>query len=162
MRAPDGPSTRYDPRRYASADAVKSERIRSTHDYWQSKRNDGGLPLRAWIDPLDIPRLLPYLMLIEVIEGHLRYRLAGTQVVANAGFDFTGRYLDELQFANRDFYLGCYRDILETRMPVFGIDHWVYPNGRNGVSEFAMLPLSSDGQAVSHFLTAEDNVELES
>ena len=162
MRASDSPRTRYDPRRYSSGDEVTSARVRTARDYWQSKRSGGSLPLRAQIDPLDVPRLLPYLMLIEVVEGRLRYRLAGTQVVANAGFDFTGRYLDELQFANRDFYLGCYGEILKARTPLFGIDHWVYPDGRNGVSEYGMLPLSSDGQSVSHFLTVEENVEFES
>jgi hypothetical protein len=162
MCAAHSPRTRYDPRRHSSGDEVTSERVRTARDYWQSKRVGGSLPLRAQIDPLDVPRLLPYLMLIEVVEGRLRYRLAGTQVVANAGFDFTGRHLDELQFANRDFYLGCYGEILKTRTPLFGIDRWVYPDGRNGVAEYGMLPLSSDGQSVSHFLTVEDNVEFES
>lgn len=160
MRAPNIPTMRYDPRRHASLDAVKSERVRWAYDYWLGKREGGALPLRARIDPIEMPRLLPYLMLIEVIDGRLRYRLTGTQVVANAGFDFKGRFLDELDFANRDFYLACYHEILESRRPIFAIDHWVYPDGRAGVSEFVMLPLSGDGDTVTHFLSVEDNAEL--
>ena len=159
MRVSDGLTMRYDPRRYASIDDVKSRRIRWAYDYWHGKREGEALPLRAKIDPVEMPRLLPHLMLIEVIDDRLRYRLAGTQVVANAGFDFKGRFLDELKFANRDFYLACYGDIRATAAPIFGIDHWVYPDGRSGVSEFAMLPLSSDGKTVTHFLTVEDKAE---
>ncbi len=157
----DGLTLRFDPRRYASAEEVKSDRLRSARQYWQSKKAEQALPLRTAIDPLEIPRLLPHLMLIEVAGGRIRYRLVGTQVAMNAGYDFTGRHLDELEFANRDFYLACYGDIMQTRAPLFGTDYWVYPDGRNGVSEFAMLPLSSDGETVSHFLTVEDSVERE-
>jgi hypothetical protein len=147
---------RYDPRLFTSPGQVKSHRIRWARDYWQGKRTSGRLPLRTQIDPIEMPRLLPYLMLIEVIDGRMRYRLVGTHVVAAAGYDFTGRYLDELEFANRDFYLDCYGAMLRTRTPTFGTDNWLYPDGRNGVSEFAMLPLSRDGESVSHFLSVED------
>jgi len=159
MRLPDSSPVRFDPRRYGSVDDVKSERVRWAHDYWRGKRDGETLPLRTQIDPVEMPRLLPYLMLIEVIEGRMRYRLAGTQVVANAGFDFKGRFLDELQFAKRDFYLSCYGEILESGTPVFGLDHWLYPDGRGGVSEFAMLPLSGDGRTITHFLSVEDTAE---
>jgi hypothetical protein len=161
IRARDGLMTRYDPRVYTSADEMKSRRILWALDYWQGKRANGSLPLRSQIDPIEMPRLLPYLMLIEVIAGRLRYRLVGTQVAAGAGYDFTGRHLDELQFANRDFYLGCYGAMLRTHTPTFGMDNWVYPDGRNGIAEFGMLPLSRDGQSVSHFLTVEDKDEVE-
>jgi hypothetical protein len=159
MRVPDSSPVRYDPRRYGSIDDVRSERIRWAHDYWSGKRGGDTLPSRTEIDPVEMPRLLPYLMLIEVIDGRIRYRLAGTQVVANAGFDFTGRFLDELKFPNRDFYLTCYGEIRDNGAPIFGLDHWTYPDGRSGVSEFAMLPLSGDGKTVTHFLTIEDTAE---
>jgi hypothetical protein len=162
VRSPGSLMVRFDPRLYTSPDEVKSQRIRWARDYWQSKRTDGQLPLRSQIDPIEMPRLLPYLMLIEVIDGRIRYRLVGTQVVANAGYDFTGRHLDELKFANRDFYLGCYGAMLRTCTPTFGMDNWVYPDGRSGIAEFAMLPLSIDGQSVSHFLTVEDSDEVAS
>ncbi len=34
-----------------------------------------------------------------------------------------------------------------------------HPDGRNGIAEFGMLPLSQDGQSVSHFLTVEDTCD---
>jgi len=153
----DDQTTRYDPSRYSSIGEVQSRRVRAGHAYWESKRQDGAIPHRATIDPLEIPKLLPFLMLIEIADGRFRYRLVGTQAAASAGYDFTGRYLDELGFANRDFYLDCYREIAACNAPLFGFDRWVYPDGRNGVSEFAMMPLTTNGKAVTQFLTIEDS-----
>ncbi|MDQ7247786.1 PAS domain-containing protein [Dongia sedimenti] len=153
---------RFDPKRYASADEVQSGRVRRIFDYWCGKASGGRIPLRASIDPTELVDLLPCLMIVEVIEGRFRYRLVGTEVAANAGGDFTGCFLDAQNFANRDFYLACYREVLKGAAPVFGLDHWAYSDGRSGVAEFAMLPLSVDGTAVAQILTMEDTKEVAS
>jgi hypothetical protein len=151
---------RFDPKRYASADEVQSGRVRRIFDYWRSKASGGRIPRRASIDPTELVDVLPCLMIVEVIEGRFRYRLVGTEVAANAGGDFTGRFLDAQNFANRDFYLTCYRDVRNGAEPVFGLDHWAYSDGRSGVAEFAMLPLSFDGTSVAQILTVEDTKEV--
>ena len=153
---------RFDPERYQSPGEVRSARVRHVHDYWLTKQvAQGGVPLRASITPTDLIGVLPCLIIVEVVAGRFRYRLVGTEVAANAGADFTGQFLDEQNFANRDFYLGCYRDVLATAQPVFGLDHWAYSDGRNGVAEFGMLPLSLDGASVAQILTVEDTMEME-
>ncbi|NJM91687.1 MAG: PAS domain-containing protein, partial [Rhodospirillaceae bacterium] len=48
------------------AGQITSPRVAALHRYWQSKCRDGSLPLRAAIDPTEIPRLLPYLVLAEI------------------------------------------------------------------------------------------------
>ena len=69
-------------------------------DYWQRLRPDAGLPSRKDIDPTDFPRLLPRIAVIaaEAAGGGIayRYRLAGTEVVARAGRDPTGKTFAEL------------------------------------------------------------------
>jgi hypothetical protein len=150
---------RFDPQRYAASSNVRSRRVLWLYEYWRGKAA-GGLPARTAIDPVEMKPVLAKLMLIEVAEGRFRYRLVGTEVVADAGYDFTGRFLDDQDFANRDFYLGCYRDIAQNRMPVFGLDHWAYPDGRHGIAEFGMMPLGSGG-AVSQILTIEDSNPME-
>jgi hypothetical protein len=147
---------RFDPKRYPQPNAVTSPRVRWVHDYWTA-RATLGVPARSSIDPLEMPDVLSCLMLIDVVDDRFRYRLVGTEVAANAKHDFTGMYLDSLNFSNRDFYLHCYRDILESRQPIFGLDHWAYADGRNGIAEFGMMPLTHDGVTVSQILTIEDN-----
>jgi hypothetical protein len=152
---------RFDPKRYASFGEVQSARIHRIFEYWRSKASAGQLPRRAAIDPIDLAEVLSCLIIVEVIEDRFRYRLVGTEVAANAGGDFTGAFLDEQNFANRDFYLACYRDVRAHGKPMFGLDHWAYSDGRNGVAEFAMLPLAFEGNDVAQILTVEDTKEFD-
>jgi hypothetical protein len=152
---------RFDPKRYASAEEVESARVRRLFDYWRSKAAGGQIPRRASIDPTELIDVLSCLIIVEVIGDRFRYRLVGTEVAANAGGDFTGCFLDAQNFANRDFYLACYRDVQARAEPVFGLDHWAYSDGRSGVAEFAMLPLTLEGNAVAQVLTIEDTKEFD-
>jgi hypothetical protein len=151
---------RFDPARYGSAREVQSARIRRIFGYWRGKAAGGQIPRRAAIDPIDLADVLSCLLIVEVVGDRFRYRLVGTEVAANAGGDFTGAFLDAQNFANRDFYLECYRDVRARAEPLFGLDHWAYSDGRNGVAEFAMLPLSIEGGTVAQILTVEDTKEF--
>jgi hypothetical protein len=146
---------RFDPKRYASADEIKSLRVRRTLDYWRSKAAGARIPQRSAIDPTELGDVLSCLIIVEVVGDRFRYRLVGTEVAANAGGDFTGAFLDAQDFANRDFYLACYRDVRARAEPVFGLDHWAYADGRSGVAEFAMLPLGLGDATVAQILTVE-------
>jgi hypothetical protein len=150
---------RFDPKRYASAEEVESTRVRRIFNYWRSKATDGQIPRRSSIDPTELVDVLSCLIIVEVIGDRFRYRLVGTEVAANAGGDFTGRFLDAQNFANRDFYLNCYRDVRARAEPVFALDHWAYSDGRSGVAEFAMFPLALEGNQVAQILTVEDTRE---
>ena len=118
--------------------------------------------MRSSIDPTELASVLSCLILVEIVGERFRYRLVGTDVATNFGRDFTGHFLDEQNFANRDFYLACYGDVRATAQPIFGLDHWAYSDGRSGVAEFAMLPLSFDGTTVSQVLAIEDTIEIAS
>tara|TARA_E500000305_G_scaffold106499_1_gene105217 strand:- start:232 stop:777 length:546 start_codon:yes stop_codon:yes gene_type:complete len=66
--------------------------------YWTSKRGDAETPLRSTIDPVEMPRLLPMISLLEVESPQpvrFRVRLFGTSVADIVGEDRTGRYLDD-------------------------------------------------------------------
>src|SRR3546814_10590958 len=55
-------------------------------------------PRRADIDPVEIPRLMPYVLIADIEHApfRVRFRLVGTKVVEATGFEFTGKYLDEI------------------------------------------------------------------
>lgn len=52
-------------------------------DYWEAKIVDGRLPPSRDIEPLDIPCLLPQIILFYVVRDpwNFRFRLIGTNVV---------------------------------------------------------------------------------
>jgi hypothetical protein len=138
-----------------AAEQITSPRVGAMHRYWQSKCRDGSPPLRAAIDPTEIPRLLPYLVIAEIEASpmRVRYRLVGTQVVEDNGSDFTNRYLEDCHFAVEDLLRECYRRLVETQAPVFAYYEWHKvewqgAKGAIGANETGFFPLSSDGARV--------------
>src|SRR3546814_945976 len=85
------------------SDQIESARIRELFAYWQDKRRGDLLPRRADIDPVEIPRLMPYVLIADIEHApfRVRFRLVGTKVVEATGFEFTGKYLDEITLPNR-------------------------------------------------------------
>lgn len=66
--------------------------------YWLDKRADERLPKRSAVDPLlELPHLTPRMVVAERVphSEKIRFRLIGTEIVANRGVDMTGRFIDE-------------------------------------------------------------------
>ncbi|MGH6619971.1 MAG: PAS domain-containing protein [Alphaproteobacteria bacterium] len=74
------------------------EKIRQIVEYWVSIHPPAGLPGRQHFDPMQIPSLLPYIRLLNVVGSlpRFRVRLLGTQVREYMGEEQTGRWLDEV------------------------------------------------------------------
>jgi hypothetical protein len=128
-------------------------------DYWLRLRADRRMPSRRDLDPLDIPKLLPGVLLLDVEhETHrLRFRLVGTRITELYGSDFTGQYLDNTFFGrHRDKVVDDYEQVMRE-----GIPHhcWMEFTNRDGL-EFKMerliLPLSRDGCTVDKLIALLD------
>ena len=50
---------------------IIDDRLRQTYEYWRGKAGARPLPSRSDIDPVEIPRLLPHIMLVDVIGAAL-------------------------------------------------------------------------------------------
>jgi hypothetical protein len=83
---PSGPGTLpFDP------SAIRSERLVRALAYWQRLRGGRPVPDRADFDPLDIPDIMPHVVMWDVLPGqHYRCRLAGTKMVEIHGREITG------------------------------------------------------------------------
>lgn len=115
--------------------------------YWESKRASRRMPLRREIDPCEIPRLLPYLQLVELVAGRgFRYRLTGTAIADGYGFDATGKFTHEVlpparhAVANRHYAL-----VSETGRPLFARNRYVKGNSTTVIISRIILPLATDG-----------------
>ncbi|HTY67430.1 MAG TPA: PAS domain-containing protein [Alphaproteobacteria bacterium] len=130
----------------------RHSRFARLRDYLASKAPPGKLPGRQHIDPLEIPDLLPYLMLVDVIraEGQpprYQIRLVGTRVVAIQGADATGKFVEEVLDKGPDI-IAHYEDILATRQPQYRRGQ-VATQDRTHVSyQRVAFPLASDGETV--------------
>ncbi|UEM06844.1 PAS domain-containing protein (plasmid) [Skermanella rosea] len=131
--------------------------ISAAFDYWKSKLDGRLMPARRDLNPCQIPSLLPYLILTDVCRDppDFRYRLIGTQVVAQACRDYTGMRFSQLDHTGPGSTVWQDRiRVVETRRPVLTTPPYHGPKaGIAGVSGIH-LPLSSDGDTVDMILTA--------
>jgi len=77
--------------------SVRNDALRLFVEAWLLWRGDALLPHRGQLDLNRIKRLLPGIALLDVHGPEdVRYRVAGTRLVAHLGFDPTGRNYKEL------------------------------------------------------------------
>lgn len=126
------------------------ERIVELYRYWLTIHPARGiLPGRQHFDPVMVPKLLPWLWLIEFERAPLRfrYRLVGTEHVVALGRDATGKWVDEThpRFASSRAYpqfiaavecgeVGFHKGsaINHTTRSFMSVERLVLPMARNG------------------------------
>jgi hypothetical protein len=144
---------------WTDPDQSKSPIVRELHAWWLSKRGPSGIADRADVDPIALRKLLPNIIISEVETEpfRIRYRLVGTKIAAVTGFDFTGRYLDEIIAAGSETpWIELYVTICESRAPLLGSVTETTTNGGKFTYEFGIFPLAVGGTAVKQFIAIED------
>lgn len=131
----------------------------AVYHYWKRKRGDRPMPSRKDIDPLELARYLPRILLVNVDHDPLRltYRLVGTTEVAARGSDPTGKSLPEHCFgeSKEEAYNG-YLEAIERRSFVFDEQPKETTNPRLFGLGTLLMPLSSDGERVDMVLVFSD------
>src|SRR6266404_1694844 len=136
---------------------IRSPLVISLFAYWNRIRAGRIAPLWSDVQPGDIKSLLPYIMVVEVLElpFDVRYRIVGTAVVEAFGYDFTW---ETLRLPKHDLetaaWLGVYREFVERQGPCFAqykvsmspkdalvVDVGVFPLSRS--CSFAHRPCSA-------------------
>lgn len=112
--------------------------------YWLGKLNAGLMPAKAAIDPTEMPRLLPDLVLYErLAPERFKIRLAGTAVVRRVGLNPTGsNLLDLLHSGSRDSLQQALNRILDDPCGHVARVRDRYPSGRQAIVEVLRLPLA--------------------
>jgi hypothetical protein len=144
---------------WTDVDLTRSPLVRELHAWWTAKRGPSGIPDRADLDPAALRHLLPNMIIseLEAGTGRIRYRLVGTKVASVTGFDFTGRYLDELIAEGSDTpWMEHYAAICESRAPLMGSVTEATSNGGRFTYEFGMFPMTVGGTEVKQFVSIED------
>jgi hypothetical protein len=118
------------------------------------------MPTRNDLDPVDIPRLLPHVMLVEVHgPGRYRYRLIGTANAQEHGMNATGRFVHEvLKGAEyRGHVMRLYDECVEMRRSLYS--ECLFLSSADGAIErhtkALFMPLSRDGEHVDQVFVAQ-------
>jgi hypothetical protein len=127
------------------------------YDYWRRKApGPGVLPGRRHLDPTEIPRLLPHIWLVDVVDDirRFRVRLIGTALV-DAGIPLrVGDFVvDRLLPEQRQQALEDFGSVIWSREPLWfrgplNLRHDTYVHE----VERIFLPLAADGRTVDMLL----------
>jgi hypothetical protein len=127
--------------------------------YWERKRGERRMPRRADIDPAELVRFLPAVMLVDVVADDRRYvyRLVGTREVQARGRDPTGRAVgDAFIGSSRESVLANYDRVKLTGAPHIDLKTIITNRDRLDNSHVIFLPLSEDGETVTQILVYTD------
>ncbi len=156
-------------------DVDADDALQQTLDYWRRLCGERRMPARKDLNPADIPRLLPKLMLADVAEPpvgtelvndtgdamtsapvqtpQIRFRLVGTEVTGRFGTELTGHRLSEIDYgAQADEVAALYRQVVDCGEPRFARIDFMQRHGRLVQMEHLLLPLSDDGTHVNMVL----------
>lgn len=112
------------------------------------------MPQRRDIDPTEIPKLLPDVMLVDVLpDGRYRYRLIGTGNTQAQGMHATGRYLDEVLPGPEynDHVIALYDECVASRRALYS-ECLFMSQGRRAPerhTKVLFMPLTEDGETVN-------------
>jgi hypothetical protein len=150
---------------YDSVERIRSRSVAELHAYWRSKLRGRRMPAPADIDPTEIRQLLPSIIIAEYVGDpvRVRYRLVGTLQVYYNGLDFTGLYLDEIDWGlENEFVRQVHDRLVASAAPVVGHYQWGFRDAGHGFAEFGVFPLSDDGATVVRCVGIDDFVPFES
>ena len=138
---------------YPVPEEMDDPRFRWMFNYWRSRSRGQTLPGRSDLDPVEFPRLLGQVNLIDVIPHEagyrFRYRLWGSQVTEIIGSDFTGRFLDEIDQGEQSHEpIEVLEQTVASRRPHFWRQDLPGDARRYRSYRRLLLPLADDGEVV--------------
>ncbi len=142
---------------YSLLSVIKSAGARKMLEYYIEIHPADRLPNRENFNPMAIPSILPNIVLVDVVRNPFRfkYRLAGTEVYNQWGFEVTGKYIDELVQAPNTKHSQIDRvAVVATRQPIhrFGMPDLEFRTSFREM-EYLHLPFAEDGQNVDMILS---------
>ncbi|ANK81974.1 MAG: hypothetical protein TEF_15120 [Rhizobiales bacterium NRL2] len=151
-----------DPLHPETGQPLLSDVNRALRDHWLTLRGEGpDLPSWDAFDPVAVPRLLPYLVVVEVVgdPAVFRYRLVGTFVTELAGRDATGRTLDAALYGDRlEAMIWTFRKCAETGVPLATLGSVHFAEKEWVTAEHIFLPFARgpDGDSAGIVLSGLD------
>jgi len=131
--------------------SLKPPSLEDFLSYWDSKKNGRIFPGRPDIDPVDIPTMLPFVFLVDVLgQGQdFRYRLVGTNIVRNTKKDFTGFLLSEIrEIGSQGKLIEMYKRTVADRAPIRERLPFKTRGGVQKYYDVIVTPLSRNGKAI--------------
>ena len=131
--------------------------IAQARRYWERIRGERSMPRRGDLDPVEIPRLLPFVMLVDVLAEPLdfRFRLIGSAIQAIIARNYVGRRFSELpHMVKGNMIWAEYEAVVSQHRPVAAILDYVGTDRFVEGVRHCLMPLSNDDRAVNMIFAA--------
>lgn len=125
--------------------------------YWHAKRSSDRPPVKAAIDPIEIPDLIKNLAFLDLDceRDDFVFTLAGSGIEDMVGRSLRGVYLSEIVAeAHQEQTRARFRAVIETRAPHYCRCSLEYLGRPRRASRRLLLPLSRDGREADSLLFA--------
>jgi len=122
--------------------------------HWEELRGDAPVPQRSQFNPMNLPRHLPNLIVLEPdIPAKAQIRIFGTELTRRLGLDLTGADLFSLYQGQRakDIVemIAC---VVEHNAIAVAYSEWSTPSGHVFSTENVWVPLASDTGVINRVL----------
>ena len=153
----DAATLRFNATGAADAPMPQAPVLQDLLRYWQSKLgDDGSLPGRAALDPLELRGLLPHIYLIDVLPGtvpdrlRFRVRLLGDRHVEVYGLGLVGKVIDDVfPPAVAAEFNRLYGAVVRRRMPIVNRGQVSWIRNKEWLHyEGLHAPLAADGKTI--------------
>jgi len=139
-----------------SLPAAADPRLHELYAYWNDRRRGRPYPARNDVDPVDIPALLPYLSLVDVVSGSPRfiYRVVGTKLVELLRRELTGQPVGTgVKPDQIDAVLARYRRVADEGIALYHRDRMQEKANDYTEIDRLMLPIGEPGTGVRMILS---------
>ena len=122
-------------------------RHRALFAYWEEIRGEHAMTSRVDFDPVDIPKLLPYVALVDIVQPgpKFRYRVVGTAMSARFSQPPDRQFVEEVTTPEYGTYLEqAYMMPYRLKAPVHVTERMGYSMGYEKIVSHLMLPLGRD------------------
>lgn len=128
--------------------------------HWLGLWRGGQMPGRPDFDPAAVTHLLPYLYLVDVLDGDFRYRLVGSDIASHTIADNTRRLLSEIRTqGSQETLIRLYEQVLATGKPHFQRIRYRTRFGVANWYETVVLPLAGSDGSVKMLLGAAEHFD---
>jgi hypothetical protein len=127
--------------------------------YWQTLRRGRRIPSRADLDPTEIPRLLPGVILVDVERQPLdfRYRLVGSDIDSISHRPFRGvRFSEVLHMRRGNAIWAQFVRVADSAAPLWSEIGYVGADPFVSRIRHCLMPLGADGETVDMVFAVVD------
>ena len=128
------------------------------YEYWLSIKNNKSMPNRASFQPMDIPKVLPYIFMEDVEYNPQRYKVRLIGSKSDVPNEHTGKYLDEVP--DLDEVICLLDELVKVKKPYYYERKMTLANGTTKRYSSVVVPFSEDDDKINIIMSCHAVIRI--